>query len=193
MAVLGEHKGWYTRGNLPHFDGSNTNQFVTFRLADSLPIGVLERLEEELKYFKGDAEIEKMRRIERLIDQSSGSCILREEAVAQIVQDSLLFLDGKRFDLRSWVLMPNHVHFLAKFNEGQSMPDGLHSLKSYTSNEIKKVHPEMESVWQPGYFDRYIRSEEHFLRTVEYIHRNPVKAQICAEPGDFRWSSAFLG
>ena len=185
-----EHKGWYSRGNLPHFDGSNTNQFITFRLSDSLPAGVLESLERELSGFKGNAEIEKIRRIERLIDQGSGSCILRENACAEIVQEALLFLDGSRFDLHSWVVMPNHVHFLARFNEGQSMPDGLHSLKSFSANEIKKLHPEMDSVWQPGYFDRYMRNEDHFWRTVNYIHRNPVMVGICDEAVDFQWSSA---
>ena len=30
-------KGWHGRGYLPHFDSPETVQFVTFRLADSLP------------------------------------------------------------------------------------------------------------------------------------------------------------
>ena len=188
---MSEHKGWYSRGNLPHFDGSNTNQFITFRLADSLPVGVLEHLNEELKQFKGDVEIEKIRRIERLVDQGAGSCILREKQCAELVRDSLIFLDGHRFDLYAWVIMPNHVHMLARFNEGQSMPDGLHSLKSYTANEIKKIHPELGLVWQPGYFDRYMRSEEHFWKTVDYIHQNPVKAKLCGHAAEFIWSSAF--
>ncbi|MFI5033812.1 MAG: hypothetical protein ACHQPH_24265, partial [Reyranellales bacterium] len=38
------HKGWHSRGYLPHFDSAETVQFVTFRLVDSLPKGVLETL-----------------------------------------------------------------------------------------------------------------------------------------------------
>lgn len=187
---MGEHKGWYSRQNLPHFDGGETTQFITFRLADSLPAGVLEEMDEELKTFKGDAELEKIRRIERLIDRGHGSCVLRETPCAKIVEDSLLFLHDMRFDLHSWVIMPNHVHFLARFNEGQTLPDGVHSLKSYTANEIKKIHLEMGAVWQPGYFDRFMRSEEHFWKTYQYIHQNPVKAGLCGEARDFPWSSA---
>ena len=71
------------------------------------------------------------------------------------------------------------------------MPDGLHSLKSFTANEIKKIIPDMGPVWQPGYFDRYMRSEEHFWRTIDYIHRNPLKAKLCEEIGDYPWSSAY--
>jgi REP element-mobilizing transposase RayT len=32
-----DHKGWHSRGYLPHFDSQDVVQFVTFRLADSLP------------------------------------------------------------------------------------------------------------------------------------------------------------
>ena len=32
-----DHKGWHSRGYLPHFDSQDIVQFVTFRLADSLP------------------------------------------------------------------------------------------------------------------------------------------------------------
>ena len=34
---LMSYKGWHSRGYLPHFDSAETVQFVTFRLADSLP------------------------------------------------------------------------------------------------------------------------------------------------------------
>jgi REP-associated tyrosine transposase len=32
-----DHKGWHSRGYLPHFDSQDVVQFVTSRLADSLP------------------------------------------------------------------------------------------------------------------------------------------------------------
>lgn len=65
---MGEHKGWYSRQNLPHFDASEVTQFVTFRLADSLPREFLVQLEEELKGLKAGIEIERIRRIEKHLD-----------------------------------------------------------------------------------------------------------------------------
>jgi hypothetical protein len=38
------HKGWHSRNYLPHFDSEGVVQFVTFRLADSLPREALARL-----------------------------------------------------------------------------------------------------------------------------------------------------
>lgn len=189
---MSENRGWYSR-YLPHFDGCDVNQFVTFRLADSLPQGVLEKIQYDLREFKGNAEIEKIRRIERLIDQGSGSCILRDAECARIVQDSFLYHDEKLFQLHEWVVMPNHVHFLARFEEGNSLPEALQSLKSYTAHRLKELHPEMPSIWQPGYHDRYMRNEEHYIRTCNYIHENPVKAKLCRVAEDFIWSSAYKG
>ena len=38
------HRGWHSRNYLPHFDSQDVVQFVTFRLADSLPRHVVEML-----------------------------------------------------------------------------------------------------------------------------------------------------
>jgi REP element-mobilizing transposase RayT len=187
---LEEHRGWFQPKKLPHFDAEVT-QSITIRLADSLPKHVLESLVEDMKSVKFDVDTEKRRRLESLLDSGYGSGILGEAQCAKIVQGALLFLNQRRFDLRAWVVMPNHWHFLARFHPNQTLEKGLHSLKSYTANELKKLHPEMGSIWQEGYFDRYIRSEEHYWNAVNYICRNPVVAGLCAEPSDFRWSSAF--
>ncbi len=38
------HNGWHSRHYLPHFDSQDIVQFVTFRLADSLPTEAVQRL-----------------------------------------------------------------------------------------------------------------------------------------------------
>jgi putative transposase len=38
-------KGWYSRHYLPHFDSPGVIQTVTFRLADSLPLHIVQALE----------------------------------------------------------------------------------------------------------------------------------------------------
>ncbi len=187
---MSEHRGWFRPRNLLHFDAEVT-QSITIRLDDSLPKEVLLRLTEEMKDVKANQSIERVKRIESLLDNAHGSCILREPKCAQIVQDALLFLHEKRFELRAWVVMPNHAHFLARFEPGQTLEKALHSLKSYTAHELKKLHPEMQGIWQIEYFDRYIRNENHYWNAVNYIHGNPVEAGLCKRPEDFPWSSAF--
>ncbi|HLP00279.1 MAG TPA: transposase [Fimbriimonas sp.] len=187
-----EHKGWYRGKYLPHFDAGGLTQDITFRLADSLPRAALDRLEESLTDSGMKRDIERANRIGELLDQGFGSCILREPACAEIVANAINFLDGDRYELKAWVVMPNHVHLLAHFSEGQSLSKAMHSLKSFTTHEIQKLHREMSLVWQIEVFDRYIRNEAHFLRKVDYIHQNPVVAKLCRTPEEYRWSSAYL-
>jgi hypothetical protein len=40
--------GWTTRGYLPHFDGTAVPQFITLKLADAIPLKVIDRWKQEL-------------------------------------------------------------------------------------------------------------------------------------------------
>ena len=106
--------GWHSRGYLPHYDGGEVPQFITFRLGDSLPQAVLDKWRIELQKETGiDIDAALRRRIEAYLDQGYGKCYLKDERVATMVQNSLLFHDRQRYRLSAWVVMPNHVHFLA--------------------------------------------------------------------------------
>jgi REP element-mobilizing transposase RayT len=102
-----------------------------------------------------------------------------------MVQDSLLKFDGIRYRLFSWVVMPNHIHSLMTRFEQYELSDILHSLKSFTSHEANKMLGRAGQFWIEDYFDRYIRNEEHFERTVKYIENNPVKAGLCRRAEDW--------
>ena len=60
--------GWHSRGYLPHFDGGELAQFITFRLHDA-------RWKEELK-LEQPAEVEAIMRsrVEVYLDQGHGNC-----------------------------------------------------------------------------------------------------------------------
>jgi putative DNA methylase len=188
------HKGWYSRGYLPHFDAANLIQMVTFRLEDALPIAIVAEWERQLT--KSDGAINKialLRRCEKYLDAGYGSCCLRDCAVAQIVEDALLYFDNIRYRMLAWVVMPNHVHTLLEVCDGFTLAGINHSWKSFTAHEIKPLHDYGVHLWQRDSFDRFIRNERHFHRAVHYIHMNPVKAGLCRKPEDWRFSSAYKG
>jgi REP element-mobilizing transposase RayT len=68
----------------------------------------------------------------------------------------------------------------------------LHSLKSFTSHEANKMLHRDGQFWIEDYFDRYIRDEQHFEKTIKYIENNPVKAGFCLKAGDWPYSSAWF-
>jgi putative DNA methylase len=158
-----------------------------------MPLRVIQRWREELKSMKDEQErIVLQKRIERYLDQGYGESFLKIPQVAKMVQDSLLKFDGTRYRLFSWVVMPNHVHSLMTRFEEYELKDILHSLKSFSAHKANKILQREGQFWIEDYFDRYIRNQEHFEKTVKYIENNPVKAGLCAEPGDWPYSSAWF-
>ena len=185
--------GWHSRGYLPHFDGIEIPQFITIHLADSIPKKVIKRWQEELKSVECEQErILLQRRIERYLDHGYGEALLKNASVATMVQDSLLKFDGARYRLFAWVVMPNHVHSLMTRFEDYELQDILHSLKSYTAHEANKMLHRSGQFWIEDYFDRYMRNQEHFRKTVQYIENNPVKARLCEKPSAWPFSSAWF-
>jgi len=183
--------GWHGRGYLPHFDGGELAQFITFRLHDSLPREVLIRWKEELKLQpSSEAQSLMRKRVEVYLDQGHGKCYLRDHSVATMIQHALLFHDQVKYRLSAWVIMPNHVHLLCTPLAGYLLADIMHSIKSFTSTEANKILNQKGRFWQKEYFDRYIRNGRQFARTVLYIENNPVRANLCDKAEDWAFSSA---
>jgi REP element-mobilizing transposase RayT len=181
--------GWHSRGYLPHFEGGEVVQFVTFRLKDSLPRSVVEMWRRELA--RGD-DAALRRRAEAYLDEGYGAASLKEPRVASVVQNALLYYDGARYHLAAWVVMPNHVHFPATPCVGHTLSAIMHSLKSYTASEANRLLGLSGAFWMEDYFDRYIRNATHYERTINYIENNPVKAKLCRTADEWPFGSARL-
>ena len=183
-------RGRYSRGYLPHIDDGISPQFITMRLFDSLPQKILQKWKAELALIE-DGEMLCRKRIEKYLDIGYGECFLKDTRIAGIVQDSLLFYHLKKYELISWVIMPNHTHFLYKLFENVDLETLMHSIKSFTAHEANKVLGRTGKFWQFESFDRYIRNSRHFRSVIGYIEKNPVKAGLCRKPEDWEFGSAF--
>jgi putative DNA methylase len=184
-------RGWHNRGYLPHFDAGPVIQTVTFRLADSLPVHVVDAWQAELRRLPENRRAAELRtRAEAHIDQGYGACHLRNPAVAEMVEGALLHFHGERYQMLAWVVMPNHVHAMFEPLKGWSLSAILHTWKSFTSHRANQILRRSGAFWHPDYFDRFIRDEDHFRRALVYIEDNPVKAGLCARPENWPYGSA---
>ena len=177
-----EHLRWATR--LPHWHQDDKYVFVTFRLADSLPQAKLRVLQEEKELWikkhpkPWDVEDENdyydkfVSKIDEWLDSNYGECLLKYPQNRKITEDALLFFDGERYNLIAFVVMPNHVHLLMKMKKGTNIESVMRSLKSFTAKQINKVMHRSGRLWQSEYFDRIIRSEDHYKNVLKYIVAN---------------------
>lgn len=78
--------------------------------------------------------------------------------------------------------MPDHLHFVIQLKD-TTLSRLMHSLKSYTSNEINKALGRRGQVWERQYYERGIRNEESLMEVVKYCLENPVRKGLV---NDFR-------
>ncbi len=198
-------KDVYYHRNLPHYHPIGYPLFITFRLADSLPIDVLAEIkaqrECELKALKNQTANEWRKKIEEKyfscyddwLDQSKfGPRWLQMESIAQIVAKEMQNLDGNRYRLIAYCIMPNHVHLLIEAliheqakHQGRSakypITDILRLLKGRTARNCNLELERSGGFWQHESYDHFVRDEQELERTILYILNNPVKAGLVKE------------
>ena len=180
-----------TMHKLPHWQQGRVPVFVTFRLADSLPHEVVAPLIAARDRFLSnhpkpwdDATEDEFHRLfsvklDTYLDAGHGSCALRHATAAQIVAERLHHFDAQRYDLHNYVIMPNHVHVLFSPHDNKTLPDLIKSWKGISSRLIRAARlSDVNPFWQPDYFDRLIRSPQHFAKVSRYIEDNPTQARI---------------
>jgi len=173
------------RDRLPHWHQDDTGVFLTWRLADSLPKSVLDQYKalrddwlcRNAKPWSMEQAIEYNRKfilpLEAKLDAHHGECVLRSRQISDIVSGAFHYFDASRYQLEAYVVMPNHVHLLIILRHPFQLDQVVQSIKSYTAKEINRALGKNGKLWQRGYWDRLIRSEQHLTWTREYIAKNP--------------------
>ena len=175
--------GYYER-RLPHWDLVGHPLFVTFRLHDSLPTS---RTFPPGRVTSGRAFVA----IDRTLDRSaSGPLYLRIPEIAAVVVACLR--DGEqrfhRYQMHSFVVMPNHVHLLVTPHVAATR--WLGPLKGFAAHEANRMLGRIgQPFWQDESYDHLVRSDAEMERIREYIESNPVKAGLVTAPESWHWSS----
>jgi REP element-mobilizing transposase RayT len=127
-----------------------------------------------------------MLQVDQELDAGLGGCWLRNGEIAALTQGTLLHFERERYRLLAWCIMPNHVHVVAEMIAGHSMSNIVKNWKSFISRRANAHLARTGTFWEPDYFDRYMRNEDHLVRTIEYVENNPVKAGLVGKAIDWR-------
>ncbi len=199
--------GFHSRNVLPHLKREGAAYFVVFRLAGTLPREVLLQLKAEREAILRQAlaakrpltwhEQEELfrwysSRVDAYLDAGHGECWLRRPDIADLVADAAKFFSGARYELRTWVVMPNHVHAVLRPLPGWALSEILKGWKGYTAREANKILKRTgKEFWQIESFDHLVRDDEDMNRCCQYTTMNPVNAGLCDRPEHWKWSSAY--
>ncbi len=95
---------------------------------------------------------------------------------------------------QAWVVMPDHMHILATLGAVCTLSECIKQLKGRTArvinaHQIRRRQP----LWQPGFYDRALRSEEDRPPIARYLVANPLRAGLVNRLADYpHWDSIWL-
>jgi putative transposase len=98
-----------------------------------------------------------------------------------------------RYQLHSFVVMPEHVHLLLTPALDTTIERAIQLIKGAYSHELGGIIGRNSEIWERGFTDHRIRDSQDFVHHKNYIHRNPVERRIVLESCEYRYSSAFPG
>ncbi|MEO7841277.1 MAG: transposase, partial [Anaerolineales bacterium] len=131
---------------------------------------------------------------------------LSQPETADIVKEAMQYRDGKVFDLHAFCIMSNHVHAVFKplsKSEWHSdiggseyhsdLPDLplnkiMQSLKRHTARQANMILDRRGAFWQDESYDHVIRDNEEYVRIINYVLENPVKAGLVSQWDEWQWT-----
>jgi REP element-mobilizing transposase RayT len=207
----------FYRRRLPHYQPQDATFFITFRLAGSLPTEIIAQLMEEREFRELLINKEKdARRKEQLLEEErrryfghfdsfldkaqSGNKWLAGPKVADIVGEAIKHRDGKAYDLLAFCIMPNHVHLVIDVERSDASRVGrrvsspyivtniIGNLKWYTALKANTILNRSGPFWQHESHDHVVRNDAELHRVIEYVAYNPVKAGLCKDWHEWKWT-----
>ena len=201
---------FYYERNLPHLQPPGATLFITFRLAESIPVAIQQQLHAQTDALKttlstiGDPDkreefaSQAQRRLfgkwDSVLNMAKfGPTWLREPQIAKLVSESLHYRDTRVYTLHAFCIMPNHVHIIftplrETENSYYAMAKIMQSLKGYTAHEANRILGRLGAFWQHESYDHVIRSAAEERRILQYVLNNPVKAGLAQDWSEWPWS-----
>ena len=195
----------FYRRNLPHIQPENGVFFVTYNLNGALPKAARERLkaERDLKInelsainlpqnerrhaIRAEREFYFEKFDELLDNPTIGHKHLARKEVANMVIESLHWLNERSYKLVAFIVMANHVHKIV-YNTKEPLWVIMKNHKSFTAREANKIIGLSGQFWQHESFDHLIRNRDSFIQKIRYTLNNAVAAGFVDHWKDYQYA-----
>ncbi|HXE76282.1 MAG TPA: transposase, partial [Candidatus Xenobia bacterium] len=114
-----------------------------------------------------------------------------KDLFVEIVLQTLLDCRQRGFYLlHDFVVMPDHIHLILTTTADTSLEKAVQMIKGGSSHRIGQTRQHSVPVWQKGFHEHWVRSEDDYQARKHYIEWNPVKAGLASTPQQYPYSSA---
>ena len=84
----------------------------------------------------------------------------------------------------AYVVMPDHLHWLFQLRR-HTLPTIIKNVKGRSARRIKTMRNRTGPIWQSGYHDRTLRTDESLEAVGNYVVANPVRGGIVTDIEDY--------
>jgi putative transposase len=102
------------------------------------------------------------------------------------------------FKIHGWVVLPNHLHCVIEFPDGDAdFATRWRLIKAGFSKSLPKTEKRSEArigrgergIWQRRFWEHLIRDEADFQAHMDYVHINPLKHGLVQRVADWPYST----
>lgn len=124
---------------------------------------------------------------------NGGKALLQTEQMANLFIDVLRsYHRAGKFKVHEFVVMPNHVHVLLSVGPEMSIEKAVQLMKGNFSYRARKEFEFKWSIWQKGFSEVQVTTEQSFVQHQLYIDDNPVKAGLARSAEEYPYCSTYL-
>jgi putative transposase len=140
--------------------------------------------------------------------------VFTNDLYCDILINNIKFYQNKYgFSIISYVIMPTHFHWIVSSDEHcrATISDIMRDIKKYSAWDLMKAlekdtlkkglsklfskssigyETQERKFWMKRFHDEGILNRGMLATKMQYIHYNPVKAGMCNNPEDYKYSSA---
>ncbi len=86
----------------------------------------------------------------------------------------------------AWMLMPDHLHWMFQLR-AESLGKCMQRFKSNSARVVNRLANSSGALWQAGYYDHQIRSEDELIVQARYVLANPLRSGLVRRIEDYPW------
>jgi REP element-mobilizing transposase RayT len=90
-----------------------------------------------------------------------------------------------------FVIMPDHIHLFVRGQPDFVLSNWLGRLKQAITQAVWQREGGQSTIWQRGFFDHVLRSDESYSEKWQYVRCNPVRAGLVQAPEEWPYQGEF--
>jgi putative transposase len=89
-----------------------------------------------------------------------------------------------------YVILPDHIHLFVRLPDELKLSDWIGTLKRILARAVQD--DSNDPLWQRGFFDHVLRSNESYAEKWNYVRENSVRAGLVSQANDWPYSGEIV-